>query len=1035
MSVRRAVALALSAALGITGLTATTAPAATAASDVPYELTIPARPSAIPPRQVLYGAGTGLVVPGSPSGVSLRWQSLSDGRVSEFEGCGSGSVFHGDKVACTGSGSTPLATVHDFTTGVTHSRWSPEGHTLLSAFGPNRQLSYARGADGYTSLYLLGSGPDAPADVEVDLPGQSNVAPQVVAFDGAAALVQYSDGIGKALGLLDFATGEFVDVPVMPSTSYLKASLSADWIVQYSGSDTTEAFAVSRKDTGDQGRTVKLTNGTVGVAASLAVLGDWIVGNYADTYAYGRPTPLKATSITGAQRDLGVLAAGHTEILTGSDGDVYMVGGADATHWGVRRVSLDAAGIPVSAQVLATPPAAVERSYLHLANGRLAVEHTDRESPEISGDRSRQGYDLSPADPRTATPTWTCEDGESLCNLLRPTGDGRWVVVGQADGPPAPGGWEPCYGCVVKATVATPGGSSRTITLNYPNRLSGAEMVSASGRYVHFLANEGYYRRSYVADIETGKVVKTGNGRASLWGDRIWTASWDNDTVSAVDVRTGATVETVDLESGCVNPEVRTVGKWISALCGDGDSVTVYNRETKARIPVHLPITMIGEELHLGDGFLAFSRFDYDAGGELQTIDVRSGRPVHRSIGIVSAAHPSADDGWTVDRFGGAVAYIDEQRAIHLVGLGGATTRLTAIDYDTPAANLKSAPWKPRWWLSKPAASWTLSLKHKATGKVVRTLTGGEARGLVAPSWDGKDAVGKLVANGAYTWTLTAKAADAQGADLSVTGTVAVSGGAAVRRDLAGSDGFGDLVVMDTAGLVSMYRGTGTGTLSGRIAGTGTKFPTTSVFIPMGDLNGDRCADVYVRVGDQLRAYRPGCDKVVSASSPYTLVSAGWGPYDVLTSSGDVNGDGYADLIARQASSGDVYFYAGTADHRLKARVRIGVNWKPYKKIVGAGDLNGDGRGDLLGVDASGVMWRYYGTATGGVSARVKLGGGWSAFSSLVGVGDLSGDGRADLLARDTAGRLFAYKSTGTGLYAAGVMIGSGGWNGFKGLY
>ena len=40
---------------------------------------------------------------------------------------------------------------------------------------------------------------------------------------------------------------------------------------------------------------------------------------------------------------------------------------------------------------------------------------------------------------------------------------------------------------------------------------------------------------------------------------------------------------------------------------------------------------------------------------------------------------------------------------------------------------------------------------------------------------------------------------------------------------------------------------------------------------------------------------------------------------DLLTSPGDVNGDGYADLVVRQASTGDVYFHGGTADHRVKA--------------------------------------------------------------------------------------------------------------------
>ncbi|MFF5713469.1 FG-GAP-like repeat-containing protein [Streptomyces sp. NPDC012756] len=1028
MSVRRAVALALSAALGITGLTATapSAPAATA-SDAPYTVTIPPLPTVAPPEQGLFALGTGIQTWRNDTG-TLRWKSLQDGRVAEFQSCTWGkdhSAAFGDKVACLGTGSdNVLAALHDFTTGVTELRYRPEGQTPLPAFGQGRGLSYGPGADGSTSLFLLGIGTGAPADLEVDLPGQSGERPEVIAFDGAGALVRYSNGNGTALGLVDFATGAFVDVPLMPSApASLKASLSADWIVQYGESGTTGAFVVSRKDAADQGRTVKLATGAAGV--SLGVVGDWIVGNYADADSYGRPRPLKATSLTGVQLDLGVLASVETGIVTGPDGSPYVVGGTDSAHWGVRRVSLDATLAPVTAQVLATPPKPVKRSYLHLANGRLAVQNNDTGF-------SRQGYDLSFTEPRTAAPAWTCKSSERLCLDLKPTGDGRWTTARVADGPPAPGGTETCYSCIVEVVVAAPGTTSRVLTLTYPNRLSGVETVSASGRYVHFLADEKGFRRSYVADIETGKVVKTGNGRASLWGNRIWTASWDDGTVSAVDVRTGATVETIDLGSGCVNPELRATGKWISALCGDWESVVVYDRETKAKIPVHLPITMTGEELHLGDGFLAFN--DYDGGG-LKTIDFRSGQPVLRTIGAVPDTHPYGDDGWTVDRFGGPLAYIDTKQAVRVVGLGGATSPLAALDSDAPATvGLKSASWKPRWWLSKPAGSWSLTLRHKATGKVVRTLTGGEARGLVAPSWDGKDGAGRYVANGAYTWALTVKPADGQGADVALSGAVSVSGGAAVWRDLAGDDGFGDLLVMDTAGLVSMYRGTGTGAVSARIAGTGTTFPTTSVFVPTGDLDGDRCADVYVRVGDQLRAYRPGCGKVVSASSPYTPVGSGWGQYDVITSPGDANGDGYADLVVRQTTTGDVYFYGGTADHRVKARVKIGANWKLYKKLVGAGDLNGDGRGDLLGVDAAGVLWRYYGTATGGVTARVQVGGGWGAYSSLVGVGDLSGDGRADLIARDTAGKLWRYSGTGTGLYGARVAVGSG-WSVFKGLY
>ncbi|MFI1979495.1 FG-GAP-like repeat-containing protein [Streptomyces wedmorensis] len=464
----------------------------------------------------------------------------------------------------------------------------------------------------------------------------------------------------------------------------------------------------------------------------------------------------------------------------------------------------------------------------------------------------------------------------------------------------------------------------------------------------------------------------------------------------------------------------------------------LYDRSTKRFLRLG------SEQVLLGDGYLV-SRSDSTG---LTLVDLHDGLPTSGNVAdlpqrVVATAADLGDgtvrrSGWTVDRFGGHVAYTGVDRRVRVVPSGVPASAITAVDADVPTSvDVKSTVWKPRWWTSKPAASWSLALRHKATGKVVRTLTGGEARGLVAAAWDGKDTAGAPAPNGAYTWTLTAKAADGVGADLSVSGALSVAGGTAVAvyRDLAGDDGIGDLLVMDTTGLVSMYRGTGTGALSARIAGTGAKFPTTSVFVPTGDLNGDRCVDVYARVGDQLRAYRPGCGKVVSASSPYTVVGSGWGAYDVLTSPGDVNGDGYVDLIARQASTGDVYFYAGTAGHGMKPRVRIAADWKLYKKLVGAGDLNGDGRGDLLGVDAAGVLWRYYGTATGGLSPRVKLGTGWGAYTSLVGVGDLSGDGRADLVARDSAGKLWRYAGAGNGLYGGRVLIGTGGWNGFKGLF
>jgi hypothetical protein len=601
-------------------------------------------------------------------------------------------------------------------------------------------------------------------------------------------------------------------------------------------------------------------------------------------------------------------------------------------------------------------------------------------------------------------------------------------------------------------------GTEQDITMLYGNGnaawgprvtsgLGSPELVDLSGRFgVVDQAWGGQQAVLHFRDGDTGRVLqKREPVAASVWGNTLWSADggWDDPgqgvptTVAAKNLSTGAAGETFD--AGCVPRELQAVGRWVYWQCDDSwpnyRGGGVYDRQDKRSLRVG------ADETLLGDGYLV--RRSDTAG--LTLVDLQGGLPAGGKEAdlpqrVVATAAELGDrigrrSGWTVDRFGGHVAYTGEDRRVRIVPSGVPASRIAVIDADTPAADIEAGAWKPRWWLSKPGASWSLVLKHKATGKVVRTLTGGEARGLVAPSWDWKDASGKLVVNGAYTWSLAVKPADGQGPDLAASGTVAVSGAAPVWRDMAGDDGFGDLLVTDSVGAVSLYRGTGTGGLSSRVAGSGDTFAANSVLVPFGDVNGDRCGDVLARVGDQLRAYRPGCGKIVTASSPYTLIGSGWGQYDQLTSSGDVNGDGFVDLIARQASTGDMYFYAGTADHRLKSRVRIGTNWKLYKRIAGAGDLNGDGRGDLLGVDSAGVLWRYYGTSTGGVTPRVRVGGGWGVYSALVGTGDLSGDGRADLLARDTAGKLWRYASTGSGTYAGRVLIGTGGWNGFKGLF
>ncbi|MDG9706623.1 VCBS repeat-containing protein, partial [Streptomyces sp. DH37] len=84
---------------------------------------------------------------------------------------------------------------------------------------------------------------------------------------------------------------------------------------------------------------------------------------------------------------------------------------------------------------------------------------------------------------------------------------------------------------------------------------------------------------------------------------------------------------------------------------------------------------------------------------------------------------------------------------------------------------------------------------------------------------------------------------------------------------------------------------------------------------------------------------RPGCGKPLTPTTPYRTLGTGWGAYNILTSPGDLTGDGRADLLARQASTGDIHLFAAKSDGTLAAARKIRSAWTTYTKVVGVGDL------------------------------------------------------------------------------------------------
>jgi hypothetical protein len=171
-----------------------------------------------------------------------------------------------------------------------------------------------------------------------------------------------------------------------------------------------------------------------------------------------------------------------------------------------------------------------------------------------------------------------------------------------------------------------------------------------------------------------------------------------------------------------------------------------------------------------------------------------------------------------------------------------------------------------------------------------------------------------------------------------------------------------------------------------------------------------------------------------SAAAPFLTrykVGGGWGGYNALTAMSDLRADGVGDMVARDAG-GTLWYYQGSgkAAAPFAARTEVGTGWGAYNTLAGAGDATADGRTDLVARDSSGKLWLYQGTGTSAsrFATRTVIGPGWQIYNSLVGTGDLDGDGKADLVARDTSGTLWYYQGTGNAAapYAARTKVGPG---------
>jgi hypothetical protein len=275
-------------------------------------------------------------------------------------------------------------------------------------------------------------------------------------------------------------------------------------------------------------------------------------------------------------------------------------------------------------------------------------------------------------------------------------------------------------------------------------------------------------------------------------------------------------------------------------------------------------------------------------------------------------------------------------------------------------------------------------------------------------------------------------------------------------------DGYGDLIVGaygvpggKSAGAAYVYLGSGNAiattpafTLADPRQTSGDLFGCSVA--GAGDVNGDGYADLIVGAyGTPESAFRGaayvylGSGSTLTATPALTLTGhADWDYYGYsVAGAGDLNGDGYADLIVGafgvpgSDSRGEAYVYLGSGSTIASspAFTLTGQADDDYfgRSVAGAGDVNGDGYADLVvgawGVPGGGDRGAAYvylgGGATIATTPAFTLTGqaNHDAFGvSVAGAGDVNGDGYADLVvgARGVEG--------GTRQGAAYVYLGGG---------
>jgi hypothetical protein len=226
-----------------------------------------------------------------------------------------------------------------------------------------------------------------------------------------------------------------------------------------------------------------------------------------------------------------------------------------------------------------------------------------------------------------------------------------------------------------------------------------------------------------------------------------------------------------------------------------------------------------------------------------------------------------------------------------------------------------------------------------------------------------------------------------------------------------------DVVGIDVRGRLLAYGHNDRANL-GRVIDTGTVLGDIDLLLSVGDWNGDGRGDVMTRRAS-TGALHLRLGRTRGRLGAPVQVRADFRGVTRLAAVGDMTGDGYPDLVGRDSTGKDrVYPSNGTTGFAASTVLRPTVRGR---RQVGLGFWDGDRKPDtgLLRNDGTLVAWS---SANGRVT---PVADGLRRYRWVRGLGDLDGDGRADVVAKTAGGGLFLLRGAASGLDAP-RLIGTG---------